>query len=115
MAKRVLPTPPGPVNVNKRDEDNNFAISFNSFCRPIKLVNGTGIFEETSFVTGFVMIDTFSGVSFPDLRFSYNSFVCSDGSIPNSFNDFAHLSYVAATLDISPLAAWAVINARQAG
>src|SRR6266508_5001275 len=105
MAKRVLPTPPGPVNVNRRDEDSNFAISFNSFCRPIKLVSGTGIFEETSFVTGFVIIDTVSGVSLPDLRFSYNSFVCSDGSIPNSRKDLTQRSYVSATLDISPFAA----------
>src|SRR5215207_8033990 len=112
MARRVLPTPPGPVNVNRREEDNSLAISFNSFSRPIKLVSGTGIFEETSVVTGFGMIDTVSGVSFPDLRFSYNSFVCSDGSIPNTRKDLTQRSYVAATLDISPLAACADSKAR---
>src|SRR5215207_4245011 len=115
MAKRVLPTPPAPVNVNKRDEDSNLAISFNSFCRPMKLVSGTGIFEETSFVTGFVIIDTVSGASLPDLRLSYNSFVCSDGSIPNSRKDFTQRSYAAATFDMSPFAACADIKALYAG
>src|SRR5215216_267575 len=105
MAKRVLPTPPGPVNVNKRQEDNCLAISFNSFSRPIKLVRGTGMFEEVSFAKNFVETGAAFGVSFPALRFSYNSFVCSDGSIPDSFNDFIHRSYVATTLDISPFAA----------
>src|SRR6266508_1714927 len=112
MAKRVLPTPPEPVNVSRRDEDISLAISFNSFSRPIKLVSGTGIFDETSFTTGLVETGSALGVSLPDLRFSYNSFVCLDGSIPNSFKDFTQRSYVAATLDMSPFAAWALINAR---
>src|SRR5215208_5604036 len=105
MAKRVLPTPPGPVNVSKRDEDSNFAISFNSVWRPMKLVSGTGIFEEAPFEPSFLTMATVFRGSLPDLRFSYNSLVCSDGSIPNSLNDFTQRSYVAATLDISPFAA----------
>src|SRR5215207_3801448 len=111
MASRVLPTPPGPVNVTKREEDNNLAISFNSFSRPIKLVSGTGMFEEISFTTRFVEFGIGFGISLPDLRFSYSSFVWFDGSMPNSPKDFTQRSYVAATLDISPFAACADINA----
>src|SRR5829696_7325771 len=111
MARRVLPTPPGPVNVSKREEDNKLTISFSSFSRPIKLVSGTGMFE-VSFGTGFDEMEATFGVSFPDLRFSYNSFVCSDGSIANSRKDLTQRSYVAATLDISPLAACADSKAR---
>src|SRR5215216_2269882 len=112
MAKRVLPTPPGPVNVNKRQEDNCLAISFNSFSRPIKLVSGTGTFEETSLSTPAVFADTDFETTLPALRFSYNSLVCSDGCIRNSRRDSTHRSYVAATLDISPFAACADIKAR---
>src|SRR5215207_1377099 len=104
MAKRVLPTPPGPVSDNKREDDNSLAISFNSFSRPIKLVSGTGIFEEISLAINFVEMGIGFRDSFPDLRFSYNSFVCSEGSMPNSRREFTQRLYVAATLDISPFA-----------
>src|SRR6185503_11461161 len=104
MARRVLPTPPGPVNVNKREENNSLAISFNSFSRPTKLVSGMGIFEEVFFAGSFVDKNTDFGVSIPNLRFSYNSFVCSDGSMPNSLNDLTQRSYIAATLYMSPCA-----------
>ena len=73
----------------------------------MKLVSGTGMFEAASFSTGLLTTASLLGayVSFPALRFLYNSFVCSEGSIPNSFSDLTQRSYVAATYDMSPFAA----------
>ena len=41
-ASRVLPTPPIPVNVTRRDADSKLFISDNSVRRPTKLVNSSG-------------------------------------------------------------------------
>src|SRR5512143_3647842 len=105
IASRVLPTPPGPVSVVRRELDSRRAMVLSSSARPTKLVKGIGILPDgIALAAGAgLLAAAITGVVFtPAFRCSYRRRVCSDGSRPSSARDLTQRPYAAAAFAMSP-------------